>query len=175
MRPNTNRSKAKGAMRASGNTKMRAEQKLAAQLIRNHLPLWCKVEMEEEVKLYDADHPDVPYERSIDIAVWNRRDKIAIEMNGPPHDEQLQVRKDNRRITILEWPGNDWDYTEFSYIKMPNLFARATRKITIEEALKAYDEIKIAIGPKLPLAAARKEMIETILRKTQLEDSDQVS
>jgi len=171
MKINTTRSKAKKAMRANGNTKNRPEQILAAKLLKAHLPLWCSVETEEEVTLYDADNPD-PYKISIDISIKNQAKKFAIEMNGPPHDEELQIRRDNRRITILEWPGNDWTYIEFNYVKMPMLFARSQRKLMNYEAVEAYREIQTAIGDALPLSVARKDMIETILRKTQLNGDD---
>lgn len=161
-------------MRANGNTKNRVEQILAAKLLKAHLPLWCSVETEEKVSLHDADNPEIPYKISIDIAIKNQAKKFAIEMNGPPHDEELQIRRDNRRITILEWEGNDWTYIEFNYTKMPMLFARSQRKLMNYEAVEAYKEIQTAIGDVLPLSVARKDMIETILRKTQLNESDQV-
>jgi len=161
-------------MRANGNTKNRPEQVLAAKLLKAHLPLWCSVNTEHEVSMYDADNPEKPYVISIDIAIMNQAKKFAIEMNGPPHDEELQMRRDNRRIAILQWKGNDWAYIEFNYVKMPMLFARSQRKLMNYEAVEAYREIQTAIGDALPLSVARKDMIETILRKTQLNDSDQV-
>lgn len=175
MKISTERSRAKRNMAYVGNTKNRPEQILAEALLKLHLPLWCRVETEYEVSLFDADNPDTPYERSIDIAVWNQGKKFAIELNGPPHDEVPQIRKDSRRQVILEWKGNDWKYIVFDYIKMPTLFERAKRKLTYDEAVKAYGEILVAIGDALPLGEPRKEMIETVLRKTQLNEPDQDS
>lgn len=177
MKINTTRSKAKKAMRVTGNTKNRPEQILAGHLIKNHLPLWCKVDLEFFVSLYDPDNPHNPYERHIDIAVQNQTQKFAVELNGPPHDELPQIRRDNRYKTILEWEGNDWTYIEFSHISMPNLFTKefvlGQRSLTIEETLEAYEEIKLVIGKKLPLGDANRPLIETILRK--LNHSDQAS
>lgn len=168
MKVNTTRSKAKRGMRLAGNTKNRPEQILAATLLKMHLPLWCQIDTEVEVSLHDADNPDVPYERTIDIVVKNMQEKFAIEMNGPPHDEKLQLRKDNRRIIILEWKGNDYKYVEFNYKKMPNLWKKAYENLTLDEALVAYEEIKTAVGDLLPLGKCNKNHIETMLRKTQI-------
>lgn len=175
MKINTSRSRAKSAMRYLGNTKNRPEQILAATLLKMHLPLWCHVETEVKVSLHDADNPDIPYERTIDIVVKNMQEKFAIEVNGPPHDEMPRIRKDNRRKIILEWKGNDYKYIVFDHNKMTNLFIKATRNVTLDEALNAYEEIKAAIGDNLPLGDCRKDQIETMLRKTQDQNSDQVS
>jgi len=175
MKINTERSKAKKNMTYVGNIQNRPEQILAAGLLQIHLPLWCRIYTEHEVELFDADNPDTPYKRKLDIAIYNQRFKIAIELNGPPHDEMPQIRKDTRRQTILEWKGNDWKYIEFNHTKMPTLFARAKRKLTYDEAVKAYGEILVAVGDALPLGEARKDMIQTILRKTQLNEADQIS
>ncbi len=175
MKINRNRSKAKAAMSKTGNTTNRPEQLLAAVLLQSHLPLWCKVMREEELSLFDADNPGKSYVITVDIAIVDMGKKFAIELNGPPHDEMPQIRRDNRRQTILEWKANDWKYIEFDYTKMPNLFKRAKGKITLDEAIAAYEEIIIAVNNVLPLGEPKKLLIETVLREIQIDDSDQVS
>lgn len=179
MKINTNRSKAKKNMKYVGHTSNRPEQILAAKLIQAHLPLWCRVFTEHLVKLHDPDNPDVPYERKLDIAVYNQHSKVAIELNGPPHDETPQIRKDNRKYEILKWKDNDWKVVVFEYTKMPTLFERqfveGKRNLTYNEAVKAYGEMLTAIGDILPIAEARREIIETLLRKTKMKESDQSS
>ena len=162
-------------MRNAGNTKNRPEQLFAAAIIKMHLPLWCSVETEVDVSLFDADNPNTPYERTLDIQVKNMKEKFAIELNGGYHDEQLQIRKDSRREIILEWEGNDYKCIIFDYIKMVNLFKRARNNLTIDEAVLAYEEIKKKLGDDLPLGRCRKDLIETYLRKTQLNKEDQSS
>lgn len=167
MKINTSRSRAKKGMKSSGNTKNRPEQLLAAVLIKMHLPQWCSTETEVDVSLFDADNPDVPYERTIDIVVKNMKEKFAIEMQGPPHDELPQIRKDRRRGIILEWKGNDYKFIEFHYEKMTNLWKKAYEDVTIDEAMAAYEEVKAALAEYLPMAECRRNNIETYLRKTQ--------
>ncbi len=168
MKINTSRSRAKRGMRMADNTKNRPEQIFAATLLKMHLPLWCHVDLEVEVSLFDADNPDVRYVRTIDIVIRNMEKKFAIEMNGPPHDEMPQMRKDKRRKLILEWKGNDYNFIEFNYTKMSSLWKKAIGNITLDDAVMAYAEIRDTIGDLLPLGQCNRAQIETMLRKTQM-------
>lgn len=177
MKPNRTRSIAKAQMRRFGQKKNRPEQILAAALIESHLrssPMGF-VETEELVKCFNPDEPNILKEISVDITVKfpPQRAKpdglrVAIELNGPPHDELPQIRRDRRKQIILEWKGNDWKYLIFDYNKMEILFLRNRRNLTYNETVRAYGEIIITVGEVLPLKDASKIAIEEVLRKTQL-------
>lgn len=181
---NTERSRAKNNMRHSGQKKNRPEQLLAAAIIQTHIPtsLAADIETEEIVKCFNADEPGVLKEISVDITVRFLRqrkfpngDKIAIELNGPPHDELPQIRRDARKQIILEWKGNDWKFLVFDYDSMPNLFLRNERELTPAEAIAAYGEVKDKVSALFPLMPTNSKKIEAVLRKTKLNESDQVS
>ena len=154
-------------MRLFGQKKNRPEQILAGALLQAHLPNWAIVEVEDMVTCFNPDEPGVPKEISVDITVRLPRKKVAIELNGPIHDELPQIRRDIRKQIILEWEGNDWKYLSFDYNKMEILFLRNRRKLTYNEAVRAYGEILQQVDDVLPLQDASKEKIEMILRKTQ--------
>lgn len=176
MKVNRIRSIAKKNMRAVGNTTNRPEQLLAAALIEAHLPVWASVETEWKVRVNNPDTTeDYPKEYKLDIAVKIEQKKVAIELNGPPHDEKNAMRRDYRKKLILEWKGNDWKYVEFVYTKMPFLFLRNQKHLTIFEAEAVFYEIRDALTGILLLGPINHKMIESVLRKTQLNDSDQVS
>jgi len=171
MKVNTNRSRAKKGMRYLGHTKNRPEQLLAAKLIKLHLktPMVTYVETEELVQCFNPDEPGKEKEISVDITVviprqrgWSEGIKVAIELNGPPHDEMPQIRRDTRKQIILEWPGNNWKFLVFDYNKMPILFTRATRELDYDEIVKAYGEIIIAVGNALPLRDPIRRLIESV-------------
>jgi len=167
MKVNRTRSKAKANMRRFGQKKNRPEQILAEALLQAHLPTFAIVDREEMVKVDNPDEPGIK-EVSVDITIRFARKKVAIEMNGPPHDEIPQIRRDSRKEILLTWPGNDWICLVFDYNKMPILFLRNTRELTYDETVRAYREIIIAVGDILPLKDASPLAIKAILRKTQL-------
>lgn len=168
MKVNRTRSIAKNNMRRSGQTKNRPEQLLAAALIQAHLPLNASVETEETLYVFNPDKPDFRNEVSVDITVRLPGAKVAIEVNGPPHDELPQIRRDNRKKLILEWKGNDWKYLVFDYKYMVTLFLRNKRELDYDEVVKAYGEILVTVGDVLPLHDANKQAIEAVLRRTQI-------
>jgi len=165
-------------MRYSGQKKNRPEQLFAAALIESHLrpsPV-AYVETEEMVQCFNPDEPDVTKEVSVDITVKFPRQrskpeglKIAIEVNGPIHDEMPQIRRDQRKQIILEWKGNDWEFLAFDYISMPNLFLRNERSLTPAEAISAYGEIKSKLVKWFLLTPTNYKKIDAVLRKTQIE------
>ena len=156
-------------MRRFGQKKYRSEQILAANLIQAHLPAWANVDTEEMIEVYDPDNPLIRKNVSVDITVRFEFTKVAIELNGPIHDELPQKRRDARKQIILEWNKfNYWKYLPFDYNKMPTLWIRNRRNLSYDEAVKAYGEILIAIGDILPLQDASKSAIEEVLRKTSL-------
>ena len=168
MRVNTDRSRAKKYMRLFGQKKNRPEQILAGALLQTHLPNWAIVEVEDMVTCFNPDEPGVPKEVSVDITVRLPRKKVVIELNGPPHDELPQKRRDNRKQILLEWEGNDWKFLKFGYNKMEILFTRNRRFLNYNETVRAYGEILVAVDGLLPLQEANKIKIEEVLRKTQL-------
>jgi len=146
----------------------RPEQILAGALLEAHLPNYAIVDVETIVKVFDPDNPEVLKDVSVDITVRLPRKKIAIELNGPPHDELPQIRRDSRKQIILDWQGNDWQYLIFDYSKMEILFLRNRRHLNYDEAVRAYGEIITTMNGLLPLQEANKIKIEDVLRKTQL-------
>ena len=168
MKVNRTRSKAKAGMRRFGQKKNRPEQILAEALIQSHLPVEAIVDREEDVTCFDPDNPDTQKEVSVDITVRLSIKKVAIELNGPPHDEMPQIYRDRRKQIILEWKGNNWKYLPFDYNKMEILFTRNRRHLTYNEAVRAYGEILQQVGDVLPLQDASKQKIEAVLRKTQI-------
>lgn len=167
MKVNRTRSLAKAGMRRFGQKKNRPEQILAGALLQSHLPNYAIVDVEPIVKAFNPDNPEVLKEISVDITVRLPRKKVAIELNGPPHDEMPQIRRDRRKQIILEWKDNDWKFLIFDYNKMEILFLRNRRNLTYNEAVRAYGEIMIVVGEVLPLQDASKIAIEEVLRKTQ--------
>ena len=155
-------------MRRTGQKKNRPEQILAGALLQAHLPNYAIVDVETIVKVFDPDNSEVLKDVSVDITVQLPRKKVAIELNGPPHDELPQIRRDSRKQIILEWQGNDWQYVIFGYNKMPTLFLRNSRELTYNETVRAYGEIMIVAGEVFPLKDASKIAIEKVLRKTSL-------
>ncbi len=164
-------------MRYSGQKKNRPEQLLAAAIIQAHIPdsLCPVIETEEMVKCFNPDDPGILKEVSVDITVRFMESRarglikrIAIELNGPPHDEMPQIRRDRRKQIILEWRGNDWKFLVFDYDSMPNLFLRNERELTPAEAIAAYEEVKDKVSTLFPLMPTNSKKIESVLRKTQL-------
>jgi len=155
-------------MRRFGQKKNRPEQILAGALLEAHLPNCAIVDVEAIVWAFDPDNPEILKDVSVDITVKLHQKKVAIELNGPPHDELPQIRRDNRKRIILEWKGNDWKFLTFDYNKMEILFLRNRRNLIYDEAVKAYGEILQQVGDVFPLQDASKQKIEAVLRKTQL-------
>lgn len=158
-------------MRLFGQKRNRPEQILTGALLEAHLPSCAIVDVEAIVWAFNPDNPKVFKDVSVDITVKFHQKKVVIELNGPPHDEKPQKRRDARKQIILEWKGNDWIYLPFDYNRMPTLFERnfveGKRDLTYNETVKAYGEIIIAVGDVLPLKDASKLAIEEVLRKTQ--------
>jgi len=158
-------------MRENGRTKNRPEEKLAVNLIEVGLPAYAHVIPQKKLTLNDPDGPDIEF--NVDIAVRLGHLKTVIELHGPYHDEKKYVRRDRIRRLLLE--HNGWNTLVIHHSKAPILF-KESKKWKLEELSKVYGEIIDQIGEKLPLSKEIPDgTFEFVLRKTQLNESDQVS
>jgi len=143
-------------MNEAQNTKNRPEQILAKNLIIQHMPRHTNFIIKTEYVVNDLKpEPEVwlvgNRSPKLDIAVVLKDDnkkifrKIAIRLNGPPHDAERQNRYDDMQEGILA--KNDWFVVNFKYDKMPALWGDAPKTYV----KTAYMEVKETLAGVLNL------------------------
>ena len=148
MKVNTTRSRAKKAMRRTGQKQYRPEQILAFDIIKNCTLTFGmrKLEMEYQPNnLVPLEGTDLTGDRvpTLDIYLQDvNSEHYAIRLNGPYHDELKQERKDFIQKTFLEMQPHKWHVIDFNYTTMQHLFKRNQRKLSPGELLLAYNEVK---------------------------------
>lgn len=150
------------AMRANGNTKNRPEQLLARDLIQAHYSEKLETEY-TPTDIKPLPDLDLTGDRSprLDIAIPSKR--IAIRLNGPPHDRRITRNYDRAQQVFLEMQEKPWKVVNFVHTMMPVLWRSHSRGLTSQELKMAYDEIRRNLDGVIRLPKRPDEKIIDLL------------
>ena len=148
---NTSRFRANSAMRRKGDGKAnRPEQLLIAECLEHHLQPNVKVMTEELISYVTESHQVKDATLDI-IVVWQSPEHASpgeylLRVMGGYHDEPRQVKKDSlQRSYLMSLHGirNIVTVCDLWYHMMPITFKRNRRLLNKDEAVLAYEEIRL--------------------------------
>ena len=138
-------------MRRNGQTSGRPEEKLTAVIITAHLSCVRHFFEQQKVWLNQKDYckPDI-------IFVTDKQKKFIVRVNGPWHDE----RENEDRLQKFRLEELHYTVIDFNHTKMPMLFLRNKRLLTLDELHEAYVEVKMELKKyKLDLMSFNPDLL----------------
>lgn len=128
-------------MRTNGQKKNRPEEKLAFQIIKNHLRQLHTIDSQKRVWFNDINYSDL----DVSFTIFSGQ-RYAVRLMGEYHDEGERskiYRHDRMQLFYLQEKG--YIVIDFWYNKMQFLFLRRERELTSEELREAFLEIKFKL------------------------------
>jgi hypothetical protein len=134
------RFKKNAAMRLSGNTKDRPEEKLVHEIIQFHAKY---IKLEEQKNIKYITEQELEKDSWVDIYLKDKWGEVIVRIMGEYHDEPRQAKKDSLQHDYLV--RDLYKVVDVWYWQYPGVFLRRERKLSQFELETAYKELREAL------------------------------